>query len=375
VWVAACAGGSGANPVPPTTFAALAGLDTFRTATVAPGVTRAYAWDAIGPWGIHAIEIDSRRCVPIVRARKAGPPLSARARTSALAADDIAAVNADFFQLPGGTPVGASVAAGHVLAGPGVRPVFAAHGSDYWIDAARVDGIAVVRADTVRVTQVNRPLQDSGTYATQSGVVYYDAWYGDSVSAPALRLRRLEGGAGSVRAIVTGMLDDTLATRLTADALALRAAGAGDAWLRMRRPGDTVDIRIAVVSASRGAPATEAVGGFPLLVRAGRNFVAEQAGIVATFGPARHPRTAVGWSADPPRLFWVVVDGRQAGYSAGMTLDELAALMLRLGAREALNLDGGGSSALVVRGMVRNRPSDATGERAVGNALALERCG
>jgi exopolysaccharide biosynthesis protein len=58
-----------------------------------------------------------------------------------------------------------------------------------------------------------------------------------------------------------------------------------------------------------------------------------------------------------------------------MTLDELAALMLRLGAREALNLDGGGSSALVVRGMVRNRPSDATGERAVGNALALERCG
>jgi exopolysaccharide biosynthesis protein len=178
-----------------------------------------------------------------------------------------------------------------------------------------------------------------------------------------------------VRAIVTGMLDDTLATRLTADALALRAAGAGDAWLRMRRPGDTVDIRIAVVSASRGAPATEAVGGFPLLVRAGRNVVAEQAGIVATFGPARHPRTAVGWSADPPRLFWVVVDGRQAGYSAGMTLDELAALMLRLGAREALNLDGGGSSALVVRGMVRNRPSDATGERAVGNALALERCG
>jgi exopolysaccharide biosynthesis protein len=57
-----------------------------------------------------------------------------------------------------------------------------------------------------------------------------------------------------------------------------------------------------------------------------------------------------------------------------MTLAELADLFLRLGAREAINLDGGGSSAMVIRGQVINRPSDASGERAVGNALLLDRC-
>ena len=61
----------------------------------------------------------------------------------------------------------------------------------------------------------------------------------------------------------------------------------------------------------------------------------------------------------------------QPGFSVGMTLPELAALMRRLGAADALNVDGGGSSTMVVGGRVLNRPSDATGERAVANAIAV----
>ena len=57
-----------------------------------------------------------------------------------------------------------------------------------------------------------------------------------------------------------------------------------------------------------------------------------------------------------------------------MTLPELTTLMKQMGASDALNFDGGGSSAMVVRSRVLNRPSDAAGERAVGNALALVRC-
>jgi exopolysaccharide biosynthesis protein len=57
-----------------------------------------------------------------------------------------------------------------------------------------------------------------------------------------------------------------------------------------------------------------------------------------------------------------------------MSLDELTWLFQRLGASDALNLDGGGSSAMVVDGAVVNRPSDREGERAVGNALALAAC-
>ncbi|RMD98315.1 MAG: phosphodiester glycosidase family protein, partial [Calditrichaeota bacterium] len=64
-------------------------------------------------------------------------------------------------------------------------------------------------------------------------------------------------------------------------------------------------------------------------------------------------------------------DGRQEGYSAGMSLFELAEFMRGLGCTEAINLDGGGSTTLVVASRVVNRPSDKTGERPVANALLL----
>lgn len=64
----------------------------------------------------------------------------------------------------------------------------------------------------------------------------------------------------------------------------------------------------------------------------------------------RHPRTAFGLSADRRKAWIVVVDGRQPGYSAGATLPELAAIFRKLGAADAINLDGGGSTTLVIRG-------------------------
>ena len=69
----------------------------------------------------------------------------------------------------------------------------------------------------------------------------------------------------------------------------------------------------------------------------------------------------------------VVVDGRQAPHSVGMTLPEVTALLEALGATEALNLDGGGSSTMVVGRVARNHPSDEAGERPVVNALSLTR--
>ena len=54
-----------------------------------------------------------------------------------------------------------------------------------------------------------------------------------------------------------------------------------------------------------------------------------------------------------------------------MTLAELASLLIELGAVEAVNMDGGGSTAMVIRGRVVNSPSDLSGERAVGDALLI----
>jgi hypothetical protein len=122
-----------------------------------------------------------------------------------------------------------------------------------------------------------------------------------------------------------------------------------------------------------GDGVTEAVGGYPELLDRGVRVGDLAVGDRPAFAASRHPRTAVGYDPVSKRLWLVVVDGRQAPHSSGMTLPELAALMEAFGAAEALNLDGGGSSVMVVLGSARNRPSDEAGERPVVNALALVR--
>lgn len=84
----------------------------------------------------------------------------------------------------------------------------------------------------------------------------------------------------------------------------------------------------------------------------------------------RHPRTAVGLTATGDILF-VVVDGRQAGYSIGASLADMRQLLMALGAVSAINLDGGGSSAMVIEGGLLGRPSDREGERPVGDAIVI----
>lgn len=115
------------------------------------------------------------------------------------------------------------------------------------------------------------------------------------------------------------------------------------------------------------------VGAYPRLLsdgqRVGDLLVSEN----PSFAAARHPRTAVGYDPSNEVLWLVGVDGRQQGYSDGMSLPELTGLLEALGSAEAVNLDGGGSTSMVLRGVAVNRPSDAEGERAVVNALAVVR--
>lgn len=88
------------------------------------------------------------------------------------------------------------------------------------------------------------------------------------------------------------------------------------------------------------------------------------------FCTARHPRTVVGLSKDGKQLVVAVVDGRTTA-SVGMTCSELGTLMKGLGAHDAMNLDGGGSSTMVLQGAgVVNKPSDGS-ERVVANHLAI----
>jgi exopolysaccharide biosynthesis protein len=115
------------------------------------------------------------------------------------------------------------------------------------------------------------------------------------------------------------------------------------------------------------------VGGWPRIVRNGRS-VAEWAdieeGTFPAFSRTRHPRTAGGISRDGNTLYLMTVDGRRES-DGGMSLVELAHFMIGLGAYDAMNFDGGGSTTMIVDGKVVNHPSDTTGERAVGSALLV----
>lgn len=111
------------------------------------------------------------------------------------------------------------------------------------------------------------------------------------------------------------------------------------------------------------------VGAGPTLVKGGSIFLTTK---VEEFGTdvagGRAPRTALGVTKQG-HLILAVVDGRQQK-SDGLSLLELAQFMKELGAVEAMNLDGGGSSEMVISGKVMNQPSDGR-ERPVGNALAI----
>ncbi len=77
-----------------------------------------------------------------------------------------------------------------------------------------------------------------------------------------------------------------------------------------------------------------------------------------------HPRTAMGYTATG-KLIILVVEGRNPGKAEGASLPDLANIFINLGAVEALNLDGGGSSCMLVQGKETIRPSDKEGQRAI----------
>jgi hypothetical protein len=356
------------------------GSATMRSVVLAPGVTHTMVADPTGPWSIHIVAVETAQCRPVLEARKAAGRLSTLARTTQLAGDALVAINADFFRAPGGTPVGAHVHAGVPLAGPTEWPLLGVGADGRWsYGRGSLRAMAAAGADSVTLTQINREATSFTAYQGTTAGVALHTQRADSLPADSaawrLLLRVLDGDEARGRGVVVSVDSPAARTHPATGSAALFARAGAYEWARRRAVGDTITWRAEVLVDDGGGHsiiAHEAVGGFPALLVGGRDVLGLQT-VRRAFGDARHPRSAVGWDADATRLFFVVVDGRQQ-HSDGMTLPELTTLFRRLGASEAINLDGGGSTALVIRGALVNRPSDATGERAVGNALALTHC-
>jgi len=131
-----------------------------------------------------------------------------------------------------------------------------------------------------------------------------------------------------------------------------------------------VNVTVRLILQPQWPTVADAIGGGPVLVRDGAAVYRSGEAFTTTQLAPRAPRTAIGQRANGEVLL-VTTDGRQPGFSVGMTNFELALAMARLGAVRAMALDSGGSSTLAFDGTVLNSPSDGK-ERPISTALMLQ---
>ncbi|WP_207924257.1 phosphodiester glycosidase family protein, partial [Actinomadura bangladeshensis] len=324
------------------------------------------------------------------------PPVVAARRTVSAMADAqgaVAGVNGDFFNVsethPGvaatGSSSGPAVAEGRPLKGavpdgqrfgPALPPGTSAEdvigvGADRRGHVARLHLTGTVRAGKTSIA-----LRGLNQYALRvGGVGAFDSRWGEVSRQRAVcgtdeaRNAPCSTDTAEVtvrKGVVLGVSDTVGAGAIPADTTVLVGREKGADALRRLRPGDRVRVSYRFTGPVRFR---FAVGGFPIL-RDG-----EPLDGLSPNGPA--PRTAAGVSRDGRRFYLLVADGRSER-SGGLTVAELASLLDEVGADDAVNLDGGGSSTLVARApgaasvSVRNTPSDGT-ERAVANGIGVFR--
>ncbi len=179
------------------------------------------------------------------------------------------------------------------------------------------------------------------------------------------------GEAARLAGPVIEIRDDGRPFELEENQLVLSAGESAAPFFRATRVGAEVAIDWSLQGLPPGHAAhtlRHAVAAQPLLIRDGKKLPGD-----GSFWTTRHPRSAVALHPDGKQAILLVVDGRSAK-SAGMALATLADYLLHLGAHDALNLDGGGSSALALRSegkvLILNTPSDGR-ERPIPTGLGV----
>jgi len=116
-----------------------------------------------------------------------------------------------------------------------------------------------------------------------------------------------------------------------------------------------------------------AFGGGPVLVQAGQVKISnnEEKKFAGKAIADKHPRTAIGYTKDGTMII-LAIQGRMKGLAEGATLPQMAKIMVDLGCVEAMNLDGGGSSCMLINGNETIKPSDPSGQRPVPAVLVIK---
>lgn len=358
-----------------------------------------------GPWHVQVLTIDPLQFRGTLDASY-GPDLERRETTSALAAaaGARAAVNAGFFVLDPragapGDPAGIGVYDGRLVSEPvDGRPALVidddaratsvvrfrwrgeVRGQDVTLPLDglnRVPGLIRNCGGTPDDLPTSQPLHDV-TCTDPDELVAFDSTYGAATPA----------GSG-VEAVLdkAGVVTEIRSTRggaVPAGGQTVQATGSQvDRLLAIAKVGRPLVVR-ATLTDEQGHPVqpsgrTTIVNGGPELVRDGRLWATPKAdGMAPADNPSfyygwvhkRNPRTIAGVDAEG-RTVLITADGRSTE-SLGLGIGESAAVAKSFGLRDAINLDGGGSTTMVVDGAVINSPSDAAGERPVGDVLVIE---
>ncbi len=360
-----------------------------------------------GPWVVHVLEVDPTQLEGRLDARLATDVIPDREPLSSLAARSgaLAGLNGGYFVIPptDGTPgdlAGISMLDGALISeavngraslllpepsGAGARvaslstrqTATAADGAAREVDGLnRKPGLIRGCGGTGGDAPTEQPKHDF-TCTDPSELIHVTPAFGATTEPGegaeaaldaedrVLELRGTRGGA-----IPTG-------------GSVLSATGEGADWLREHaRPGTTVKIDEQIQADGTPLATTgtlDVINGGPRLLRAGQQEITaaaegfhwpENPEFYYRFGVRRNPRTLAGITGDG-RLLLVAVDGRRPGWSVGTSFEESAAVMAALGARDALNLDGGGSTGMTLGSGLVSRPSDATGERPIADALVI----
>ncbi|HZP80605.1 MAG TPA: phosphodiester glycosidase family protein [Chthonomonadaceae bacterium] len=377
------------------------------TRMVAPGIV--YTQEITtgdAPQVLHILRVDLRapgvkvRCGQAQDAVTLNGATKGRERIHSLAARNqaLAAVNADFFPFTG-DPLGLAIRDGELVSEPlGYRACLGLGPKGVVMDVlAPVGTLTLANGDPIPLDGINR-------FPNEGEIVALTPTYAAAprldrpatvvtLRADNLPVRVSQEVRGTVESVVSVPAREPLPVCPSGAAL-LAASGSAAGSLAARcKEGDALAFRFDLVPSVPQPPARgqlasragfvrrraltpswtdieQAVGGGPWLVRDGQIVVdGEAEGFQkAEFIEKRHPRTAAGVAADGTLLL-VAADGR-AAWSRGVSLGELAGIMKRLGAVNAINLDGGGSTTMVVGGGVVNAPSDGR-ERPVANGLLV----
>jgi hypothetical protein len=356
----------------------------FQTQVVAPGVTLFRSNDASlvtppGAVAVHLLRLDPER-VRLDAALSNGEVMDAE-RVADIAArhQAIAAVNGGFFSLRNGEPTGLLKIGGELVSDSNViRGVVAIRSRPGRQPELEFDQASVRMALTFTAGNKDRRVPIDGLDTTRERgklMLYTPSYHADTDTA-----------ANGIEWVIAGRPPAIVEIRRDAGRTPIPRGGAVLSFGGLELPPDLAALvagtrvtfepawrSVHGLSSSRFDEADHIVNGAGLLRRDGRpvtNWREVENLNPLTFLDVRHPRTLIG--VDRRGFIWLIaVDGRQPGYSLGMTFAELVALADRLELRDALNLDGGGSTTMVVKGVVVNKPSDPSGARAVSDALIV----